>query len=306
MIGTQIYRGQGLGNQLWTYAVTRSIALKNGYQFGIAGDRFFQLNKYIQLDYGNPIITTLVENPVYRIPQGFEYYYAEEKIFHPKYKCDISPLDTNLTNISDATFIDGNMQAEMYISEFKNEISGWLEVKDKVFDGCTIHFRGIEYAGLKDVLLSQEYYKNAMRYMTEKYGEVEFRVVTDDFKLAKIYFPDLKILGRNKYRTLVDSELKPLKDSFSLGPNQTSIARDFSAIQNSRYLIIPNSSFSWWAAWTNRIAKEVVAPKYWASHNFSDGFWATGDILTQGWTWLDRFNDFKTSEECGFEKESYV
>ena len=142
--------------------------------------------------------------------------------------------------------------------------------------------------------------------MTEKYGAVEFRVVTDDFNLAKIYFPDLKILGRNKYKTLVDSELKPLKDSFSLGPNQTNIARDFSAIQNSRYLIIPNSSFSWWAAWTNRVAEEVVAPKYWASHNFSDGFWATGDILTQGWTWLDRFNDFKTSKECAFEKESYL
>jgi hypothetical protein len=196
------------------------------------------------------------------------------------------------------------MQAEKYIFELKNEISDWLEVEGKVFNGCTIHFRGIEYAGLKDVLLPPEYYKNAMLYLIEKYGQMEFRVVTDDFNLARHYFPNLKIIGRSKQKTLVNSKLKPLKDALSIGPNQDDIARDFSAIQNSKFLIIPNSSFSWWASWTNKIAQEIVAPKFWASHNFSDGFWATGDILTYGWTWLDRYNKIMTSEECRLEKEN--
>jgi hypothetical protein len=306
MIGAQIYRGQGLGNQLWTYAVIRSIAIKNGYQFGIAGEQFFHANKFLKLDFGNRVNTILAENPVYRIPNGFNYYYAEKKITHPKYKCDVSPRDESLLNISDGTFIDGNMQSEGYIFELKNEISRWLEVKSEVFNGCTIHFRGIEYAGLKDVLLSQEYYKNAMLYLIEKYGPMDFRVVTDDFNLARHYFPNLKIIGRSKYNTFINSKLKPLKDSLSLGPNQINIARDFSAIQNSKYLIIPNSSFSWWAAWTNKTIQEIVAPKYWACHNFSDGFWATGDILTQGWTWLDRYNNFMTSEECRLEIENRI
>jgi hypothetical protein len=215
-------------------------------------------------------------------------------------------MDEDLLNVSDETFIDGNMQSEKYIFEMKNEISEWLEVKGEIFSGCTIHFRGIEYAGLKDVLLSSEYYKNAMLYLIKKYGAIEFRVVTDDFNLAKQYFPNLPIIGRNRYKTLIESKLKPLKDSLSIGPNQHYIARDFSAIQNSKFLIIPNSSFSWWAAWTSKSVQEVVAPKYWASHNFSDGFWATGDILTQGWTWLDRDNNFMTSDECRFEKESQI
>jgi hypothetical protein len=56
----------------------------------------------------------------------------------------------------------------------------------------------------------------------------------------------------------------------------------------------------------SKTIEEIVAPKYWASHNFSDGFWASGDILTQGWTWLDRYNNFTTSEECRLEIENRV
>jgi len=304
MIGTQIYRGQGLGNQLWTYAVTRSIAIRNGYQFAIAGKKYFKGDKFLKLDFGESVNTILTEKPIYRIPDGFDKYYSEEKIIHPQHKCDISPLDRNLLNISDGTFIDGNMQSEGYILDLKHEISQWLKVDNEVFKGCTINFRGWEYKGLKEVLLTPEYYKNAMLYMIEKYGQMEFRVVTDDYNLARLFFPDLPIIGRSKYQNMVDLKIGSLKNRLSVGPNQMDIARDFSLVQNSKYLIIPNSSFSWWAAWTNKVAKEVIAPKYWGRHNISDGFWSTGDILTQGWTWLDREGNFMTSQECELEKEN--
>jgi hypothetical protein len=304
MIGAQIYRGQGLGNQLWTYAVIRSIAKKNGYQFAIVGQKYFKANRFLKLDFGKPVNTIISEKPVYRIPEGFNNYYAEKIVLHPKYKCDISPLDDNLLNISDGTFIDGNMQSENYILSFKNEISKWFKVEGNVFNGCTINFRGIEYEGLKEVLLPSEYYERAISYLIEKYGPMEFRVVTDDYTLAKKFFPNLPIIGRNKCKTLVDSKKKSLNNRLSIGPNQMDIARDFSLVQNSKYLIIPNSSFSWWAAWTNDVAREVVAPKYWGRHNISDGFWSTGDILTQGWTWLDRDGNFMSSKECKLEKEN--
>ena len=304
MIGAQIYRGQGLGNQLWTYAVIRSIAVKNGYQFAVVGQKYFKANNFLKLDFGNSVNTVLSEKPVYRVPDGFSNYYAEKVIIHPKYKCDISPIDENLLNISDGTFIDGNFQSENYILRLKNEISEWFKVEGKEFNGCTINFRGIEYKALKEVLLPLEYYKHAMFYLIDKHGPMEFRVVTDDYHLAKQFFPDLPIIGRSRYKSLVDSKIKSLKNRLSVGPNQMNIARDFSLVQNSKYLIIPNSSFSWWGAWTNVVAKEVIAPKYWGRHNISDGFWSTGDILTQGWTWLDRDGNFMTSKECELEKEN--
>lgn len=303
MIGAQIYRGQGLGNQLWTYAVIRSIANKHSYKFGIAGKKYFKASTFLKLDFGCPISTILTERPVYRIPHGFDNYYAEKKLLHPEYRCDISPLDENLLNIPDNTFIDGGMESEGYILTLKQNISEWFKVEGEKFNGCTINFRGFEYRGLKEVLLPIEYYKNAMSYLIKKYGMMEFRVVSDDYDFAKQFFPDLPIIGKSKHKTLVDSKMRSLKNRLSIGPNQVDIARDFSLVQNSRYLIIPNSSFSWWAAWTNKFAKEVIAPKYWGRHNISDGFWSTGDSLTQGWTWLDRAGNFMTSDECKLEIE---
>lgn len=298
MIGTQLYRGQGFGNQLWVYAVTRSIALRNGYDFAIAGRVNFKGNYFLNLDFGLEIEIELLDKPTNRIPDGFESYYAEKKVMHPIYKCDISKFDLSLFNIPDNTFIDGNMQTEKYILNYYDTICNWFSVKNSFFEGCTIHFRGTEYRGLKDVLLPIEYYNNGISYLRKKYGDIEFRVVTDDFDLATQYFPGFEIIGRSKLKNTLENCVKPLVRRMKLGPSQKDIKRDFAAIQNSKYLLIPNSSFSWWAAWTNKFAVEIVAPKYWARHNISNGFWSTGDILTSGWTYLDRNNRFFNSGEC--------
>ena len=301
MIGTQLYKGQGFGNQLWTYAVTRSIAIKSGYRFAIAGCKHFKGNKFLNLDFGEHLKIDLADLPINRIPKGFSQYYAEKKLIHPVYECDISPYDHDLFNVADGTFIDGNMQTEKYLINNKQTIIEWFKLEDNYFDGCTIHFRGTEYRGLTDVLVSKEYYKNAIRYLTDKYGKMNFRVVTDDFELARKYFPNYLIIGRNSYTNFLDLKSQPLKTKLGLGPNQTALRRDFALLQNSKYLIIPNSSFSWWGAWTNQLVQEVIAPKYWARHNISNGFWSTGDILTKSWTYLDRQGEFFSYEKCFLE-----
>jgi hypothetical protein len=194
MIGTQLYKGQGLGNQLWTYAVTRSIAIKSGYKFSILGRNNFKGIKTFNLDFGEHSRIELAEFPLYRVPTGFTQYYAEKKIMHPILKCDISTFDHDLYNVADGTFIDGNMQTEKYLIPNKKEILEWLTVPGYYFDGCTIHFRGTEYRGLKEVLVPKEYYENALNYLTDKYGQLDFRVVTDDVELAREYFPNYLIL----------------------------------------------------------------------------------------------------------------
>jgi len=84
-----------------------------------------------------------------------------------------------------------------------------------------------------------------------------------------------------------------------------SIGVDFSLLLNASYLIIPNSSFSWWAAYLNTKRKAVVAPKYWAAYNVSDGYWSTSDIITDDFTYLDRQGKVTLPQECWKEKEAY-
>ncbi len=80
---------------------------------------------------------------------------------------------------------------------------------------------------------------------------------------------------------------------------------DFSAIQSARYLVLSNSSFSWWGAYSNLNAKFVIAPKFWASFNYSNGYWSNGDSLTSGWHWLDREGRLNTYAQALDQLEHY-
>ena len=49
MIVTELYDGQGLGNQLWCYFVTKIIAKHNGYDYGIIGKNKFKGKEFIKI-----------------------------------------------------------------------------------------------------------------------------------------------------------------------------------------------------------------------------------------------------------------
>ena len=282
MIVTEIYKGQGLGNQLWCYITTRVMAKDKGYNFGIQSPEKFKCNDFMKLDFGQPVIggTSPEGGPPLTLPKGITHYYKERKITHPGSGADISAYDNDLLNIPDNTKVDGNMQDEQYVLHRKDEIREWLKVDERFecYDFsddniCVINFRGGEYVHIKNVFLPQKYWDDAIRQMLKINKNFRFVVITDDVKTAKKFFPKFDVFHFN-------------------------ITKDYVIVKNAKYLILANSSFAWFPAWLNENLKFCIAPKYWWAHNISDGYWACDYNITKGWRYLDRGGNLQDYDKC--------
>lgn len=285
MIITELYNGQGLGNQLWSYVVTRSLALDKGVDFGIMSPEKFKGNDFLDLDFGQKVIGGFGPEggPPIELPTGILNYYVEKDTWHEVYKCDIRDFDENLLNIGDNTKIEGYFQSEKLILHRKSEIKKWLKVNPNYdcYDFsdenvCILNIRGGEYKGNSDLILPKQYWLNAIENMRRIKSDLEFIIITDDLMYTRNMLPEYK--------------------SFHFD-----IGKDYSIVKNAKYLILANSSFSFFPAWTSDTVKYVIAPKYWARHNISDGFWACAFNLYRDWMWQDRDGNLSTYDQC--EKE---
>lgn len=280
MIVTELYDGQGLGNQLWCYVVTRVIAEDKGYAFGIKSPQKWKGADFMPLDFGLPVAggTGPEGGPAATLPEGTTQYYRERELRHPTSGKDVRTHDALLAAITDNTKIDGVMQDEQYIAHRKNEIREWLRISPEhtcleyASDAiCIINFRGGEYIGSPDLFLPEQYWKDAVAHMRTINPAFRFVVITDDPKTAQHYFPDFEVF-------------------------HFSIAKDYAIINSAHYLILSNSSFPWFPAWLSTNLKYCVAPKYWAAYNTSDGYWSPGYAVTSGWNYLDRSGRISTYE----------
>ncbi len=289
MIVTEFYKGQGLGNQLWCYVTTRVIALNKGYDFGIQSPELFKGLDFMDLDFGKQVFGGKGPEggPPQELPQGITQYYQEHRIIHPN-GSDIRTQDKNLINILDDTKIDGCMQDVAFIAPKKDEVREWLKVRPE-FERyeysdeniCVINFRGGSYAREKDFFLPQSYWDRAVAHMLNINPHFKFVVITDDVKTAKTFFPRYDVF-------------------------HFSIAEDYSIIKNAKYLILSNSSFAWFPAWLNEDLRYCIAPKYWARHNISDGYWSLGYNITPGWMYQDRDGTLQDYDTCLGELNGYI
>lgn len=275
MITTEFYEGAGLGNQLWSYVVTRVIALDHGYNFGIEHPEKFKGTDFLNIDFGKKV-------------ENIKNHYEERKIIHPLSGADIRTYDKDLVNVADNTKLDGYMQDEQYILHRKNEIREWLKVKKEYEcydfsndDICVINFRGSGYVQEKDFFLYPKYWKDAVENMRKINQNFKFIVVTEDVRTAKKFFPDFEVF-------------------------HFSIAKDYVVIKNAKYLILSNSSFAWFPAWTSNTLKYCIAPKYWGRHNISDGYWSLGYNITTGWMYQDRKGNLQDYDSCLKELHEYT
>ena len=201
--------------------------------------------------------------------------------------CDVRGYDKGLMDVPDNTMIFGNMQDEKYFHHNKELVKEWLKVKEEydVYDYmdddvCVLNYRGGEYVGFGELYLTREYWINAMENMTKINPNMKFVTITDDVKASQTILPEIPA-----YHFTVD--------------------KDYSIIKNSKHVILSNSSFPFFAVYTSDTIENIIAPKYWARHNVSDGYWAMSQNIYSGWTYQDRDGNLSTAEECVKELEKY-
>lgn len=288
MIVTEIYNGQGFGNQLACYITTRVVALDKGYDFGIMNPQKFKGLDFMDIDFGLSVTggSGVEGGPPTSLPDGITYYFKERYNILPN-GSNVTIDDPNLEHIQDNTKIDGIFQSENRIIHRKDEIKEWLKIKEE-FDCyeysdpniCIINYRGGEYASVLDFHLKNSYWEHAIGRMKSINENFRFVVITDDVERATQTFPDFEVYHFN-------------------------IAKDFTIIKNAHYLILSNSSFPYFATLMSDTVKYIIAPKYWGRYNISDGYWACGYNIFRNHNYIDRDNNIFTYEECVKEFEEY-
>jgi hypothetical protein len=300
LTATELYEGQGLGNQLWAYAVTRLAAQHQGLQFAVSGKSRFKGRAFIDLDFGDDLGKGIGNQggPPLSLPSGITNYYSELRAVDTKSGLDVSVQDPNLWKLPPNTKIDGNFQSFEYLRGNESLVRSWISIDDELrnrvnvdVSACYVHVRGGDFKGLKNTSLGASYYQSAINYLRDTFGVTQFVAVTDDPKFAESVLP---------------SYVRVLKPSGDHGRDKSQarhhigheISQDFISLSKAKFLIISNSSFSWWAAFLNTDCSQVVAPKFWAAHESGLGIWSTGGILTPGFTYLDAQGNQFSSEEC--------
>lgn len=291
MLGTELLKGQGLGNQLFCYITTRCIAMDNQLPFSIMGSETVANNihsdcgmYFMDLDYGVP-----------SCKEDYDQIYneKEDRIYMGNSRhdlthgCYVTGVDEKLLHPADRTLLYGNMQAERYYIKHKEEIRQWLKVKEK-YDCmeysrdnlCILHLRCSDYLDCPELYLRKKYWKDGIRNMKKINPDMEFIIITNDVKEAGKILPGIPAYNFD-------------------------LAKDYSIIKNAHYLLLSNSSFAYFPAFTSTTVKYILAPKYWARHNVSDGYWASEQNIYEGWHYQDRHGRVFSYEECLKELEAY-
>lgn len=293
MIGTEFIKGYGLGNQLFFYVVTRCMAEEKGVDFGFINPgqvgNVFHSNKgmyFMDIDLGTEIPPEDRDKYTIFNEQDDRLYMGNSR-HDMSNGCYISGADKRLFEIEDNTLIYGNLQDESYFEKYRDKIKDWLKVKPEAEsyeytsdDLCIINIRGGEYTNHPELYLDRKYFLNAIEHMKKINPNMRFMVVTEDEEAARKVLPEYEC------------------HHFDMG-------KDYVTLKNARYLILSNSSFSIMPVLSSTELKYAIAPKYWARHNISDGFWSSEQNIYSFLHYQDKKGRIFEADECRKELEEY-
>ncbi len=270
MIST--YLNGRLGNNLFQYIFCRISAIKNKCNFYIPNTELESIQFY---SYCMKKLSVYLEMPSPTNP----HYWTGENLFNIDFGVNDGLIaksvgEVNIDSVTDGTLLSGFYQSDYYMMEYRDIIiddwfkfnedvitkSKWLTHKYNVDDYCYIHLRGTDYKTIPQYYLPKTYYLKGIEYIKSVKPDIKFLVITDDVMESKSLFPDFDVVS-----------------------NSTEI--DFYLLSQSKYKIIPNSSFSWWASWLSKESKITIAPNNWFNYNNGNTFSPQG-IKTSFFTYL--------------------
>lgn len=246
MIVSQILGG--LGNQMFQYAICRSIAEINSYDFKLDIQSFSNYKKRIyeldKFNIQNNIATDADINKCKTI-------YKESSMLY----------DEKMFSINDNSYLAGYWQNEKYIKNIReillkeftlNKYSDKFNNYLNNIDGysVSIHIRRSDYITETHTnkyhgICSNEYYYKSL-LMLDNYIDVSNILVFSD---DKDYVKNNLDLSTYKHVYYIED---------------ISDIEEMMLMSRCKHNIIANSTFSWWGAWLNtNPEKIVIAPKKW-------------------------------------------
>ena len=154
--------------------------------------------------------------------------------------------------------------------ESKYRTREYIEIEDRINkdkDSVSMHIRRGDFitnkfAAKHHGILSQDYYKKALKTISEFHNRTFIYVFSDD-----IYWV------QNNFKFLP-------KSTYFVSKHKFNSAQEMTLMSLCRNNIIANSSFSWWGAWLNKNnEKKVIAPKKY----YQDILTITKDIVPKSW-----------------------
>jgi len=272
-----VYLNGRLGNQIFQYVMTRILSEKLHLNFWIPKNKEESIEFYSNI---SKKFNRYLELPVETNP----HYWIGNDLFDINFGNNDGNIDLILDEDQYDNFISYNNRSNILLlgffqnnDYFKNkryEIVKWLSFTDKVKSEsknilekypvdkyCYIHFRGGDYKNIIQYYLPKEYYLKSINKIKEINVNLKFLIITDDLEEAKKMFPDYEIISNSMHV-------------------------DFYLLNNSKYTIIPNSSFSWWSSWLNLNNIITIAPNRWFNYN-KGGDFSPKNIKTEIFTYVD-------------------
>ena len=284
----------GLGNQLFQYAVGRSLAAKNNSSlvldlawFNIVHElkdttirkyalHPFQMTTTLQYD-GLPF--TQKKNRISRLASRFLYNFRQQAvpIFLEKQNFHFDRL---LIEEKGPIWLSGYWQSYKYFDPFSDliradigTVGALTDASKKIYleiishDAICVHIRRGDYVSNKVAfdthgLCGADYYDKGLDIVSSKLHDPHCYVFSDDPSWVRLNFnPSFPM-------TVVDVN----------GPDEAH--QDLWLMQACKCFVIANSSFSWWGAWLSNFGgKVVVAPKKW----FASSEFDMPDLIPNDW-----------------------
>ena len=280
----------GLGNQMFQYALGRSLAYKNNTELKLD---VIDLNKKVkqgtQRHYALNVFK-IQENFVdekevkelkggrdgifFGVMQKIGFFKKNNYIIEPKFS-----FNPEVLKVGKNAYLQGYWQSEKYFKDIRDVICQEFTLKDeysiedneivkeiKNYNTVSLHIRRGDYIADAKInkfhgCCSLGYYNRAVEYIAKKVKNPVFYIFSDDIEWVK---ENLKINFPTKY--VSDGILKDYEELILMS--------------YCKHNIIANSSFSWWGAWLNdNPEKIVITPNQW----FADKSIDTSDVIPENW-----------------------
>ena len=256
MVKTVVITG-GLGNQMFEYALALSLRHK-GYK--VKTDISMYGFEHMHNGYELERVFGIVEHPVCKGGIHLKWLRLLNR-FSPKMLVMKDPWSYSPDVLDHPRhYMWGNWQSEKFFKNIESDIRKVFTFKGvddknreigKKMSGCnsvSLHVRRGDYAQYGMLMMESDYYKQAVKAVSDKVKDSVYYIFSDDAKEAAKIGDELgicyEIINHNKG-----------DDSY----------KDMYLMSQCKHNVIANSSFSWWGAWLNANPdKIVVAPKTWS------------------------------------------